>query len=78
MANCYLQIRCGRFTADMVVGREYDFSVGRINEKLSPETLLEQIEKIVLKGLEEKHGQLYELNGSCDDSMNAVAATKED
>jgi hypothetical protein len=51
---------------EMVVGREYDFSIGNENDKMSPETLLEQAEEIVLRGLLEKHGQLYELNASCD------------
>lgn len=66
MANCYLQIRCGTFHKNMVVGREYAFSVGGLNEKLSPEALLEQVEEIVLKGLEKNHGQLCELNVSCN------------
>jgi len=54
------------FIEDMVVGREYDFSVGLEDEKISPETLLDQVEKIVLEGLKEKHGSLYGLNGICE------------
>lgn len=61
MANCYFQIRCGNDFKNMTTGREYDFSIGKENSKISPEDLLNFLEKTCLKAIEEKHGPLYEL-----------------
>ena len=61
MANCYVQIRCGNDVKNMTVGREYDFSMGEADSKISPTDLLNIIEKIVEEGLEQKFGEIHEI-----------------
>ena len=61
MANVYIQIRCGVFTKEMVVGREYDFSIGKENEKISPQIMLEFLEKSIKKAIVENYGEMFEL-----------------
>lgn len=61
MANCYFQIRCGNETKIMTIGREYDFSVGEKDSKISSIDLLDFLEETCLKAIEQKYGPLYEL-----------------
>jgi hypothetical protein len=64
MANCYIQIRCGRDRKDMIVGREYDFAIGEVESKLSPHDLLDVVEKLMLDGLLDKYKNIYDLDRS--------------
>ena len=61
MANCYIQIRCGMSAKEMVVGREYDFSLGKENDKISPQTMLEFLERAMEKAIVEKDGEMFQL-----------------
>ncbi len=61
MANVYMQIRCGMGHKDMVVGREYDFSVGEEGTKISPADMMVIVEQMVMDGLRAKYGIVYEL-----------------
>ena len=62
MANCYVQIRCGMGPREMTVGREYDFSVGGWDTKISPNDMLEFLEKACEKAIQERFGGVYALN----------------
>ncbi len=61
MANCYFQIRCGVDKKEMTTGREYDFSVGEPESKIPPIDLLDFLETICLKAVEDQYGQLTPL-----------------
>jgi hypothetical protein len=52
---------CGMDHKDMIVGREYNFSVGKESSKLSPSDFLEFVEAAIMKAIKEKHGEMFEI-----------------
>lgn len=60
MANVCIQVRVGKSEANEK-GREYKFSFGDENSKISNDVLMDIIEEGIFKELKSKFGELYEI-----------------